>query len=329
MKASHIPLHKWLLRFCLMTSSMKGVSSHQLHRSLGISYKSAWLTSHRIREAMRAGGRAAPMGGVVEADETYFGEVEEARVSPQRKGSTFVKRGRNGPANNRAIVALVERGGSVRSFHVAVADKENVARIVGENVAREATCTPARAGFNQGRGRVRGAPDGRALGRRVRRPRRGPHRHRRGRVLDLRARDEGRLPALLGEAPAPLTRGVRLPLQPPRPRGLQRRGPRRRGHRGGRGQAADLPTTLRSRRNGSGLSGRAGARGGPPGGRLDGPFRPSLGRGRPGRPFGGGLSHAARPAYGRRLEASTGLFLAVGALVPAFAGGRGGVRFGG
>jgi hypothetical protein len=100
MKASHIPLHKWLLRFRLMTSSMKGVSSHQLHRSLGISYKSAWLTSHRIREAMRAGGRAAPMGGVVEADETYFGEVEEARVSPQRKGSTFVKRGRNGPANN-------------------------------------------------------------------------------------------------------------------------------------------------------------------------------------------------------------------------------------
>jgi transposase-like protein len=142
MERSHIKLHKWLMGFHLMASSKKGASAHQLHRSLGIGYEAAWFMAHRLREAMRSGGFAGPMGGsggVVEADETYFGEVEEARVSPQRKGRPYVKRGRNGPANKRAIVALVERGGSVRSFHVAVADKESVAKIVGENVAREAT----------------------------------------------------------------------------------------------------------------------------------------------------------------------------------------------
>ncbi|HEY2890262.1 MAG TPA: IS1595 family transposase, partial [Dongiaceae bacterium] len=73
---SHIPLRKWLLAFRLMAGSKKGVSAHQLHRSLAITYKSAWFMAHRIREAMRDGPFAAPMGGsgkVVEADETYIG----------------------------------------------------------------------------------------------------------------------------------------------------------------------------------------------------------------------------------------------------------------
>jgi transposase-like protein len=141
MERSHIPLHKWLMGFYLMTSSKKGFSAHQLHRTLGVTYKSAWFMAHRIREAMRHGGLAVPMGGnggIVEADETYFGPVEEARtrnkyLPPPTKG------GRSGPANKRAIVSLVERGGSVRSFHVAVADREHVAKVVTENVDREAT----------------------------------------------------------------------------------------------------------------------------------------------------------------------------------------------
>jgi transposase-like protein len=78
MERSHIALHKWLHGFHLMASSKKGVSAHQLHRSLDITYRSAWFMAHRIREAMRAGG-LAPMGGaggVVEADETFIGRKE-------------------------------------------------------------------------------------------------------------------------------------------------------------------------------------------------------------------------------------------------------------
>lgn len=140
MESSHIGLHKWLSGFYLMTASKKGISAHQLHRMLGISYKSAWFMAHRIREAMRAGGLGPPMsgqGGIVEADETYYGRVDSPR--PRRKSlPPPTKGGRVGPAGKRAIVALVERGGSVRSFHVAVADKPTVQKIVQENVAREA-----------------------------------------------------------------------------------------------------------------------------------------------------------------------------------------------
>lgn len=140
MEASHIQLHKWLMGFYLMSASKKGMSAHQLHRSLGITYKSAWFMAHRIREAMKAGGLVPPMGGgggIVEADETYFGKLQEDRprnrhLPPPTKGR------RAGPAGKRAIVSLVERGGSVRSFHVAVANKENVTKIVTENLAREA-----------------------------------------------------------------------------------------------------------------------------------------------------------------------------------------------
>ena len=75
MESSHIPLNKWLLAFYLLSSSKKGMSSHQLMRSLGVTYKSAWFLSHRVREAMKTGGLVPPpMGGegkIVEADETY------------------------------------------------------------------------------------------------------------------------------------------------------------------------------------------------------------------------------------------------------------------
>lgn len=140
-ESSHIKLHIWLQAYSLMTASKKGISAHQLHRSLKITYKSAWFLCHRIRESMRTGG-LTPMGGegqVIEADETYFGDVPEAkrRVSPQRLGRPFTKGGKVGVGGKRAIVSLVERGGRVRSFHPAVADSATVANIVNENVARE------------------------------------------------------------------------------------------------------------------------------------------------------------------------------------------------
>ncbi|HZL32269.1 MAG TPA: IS1595 family transposase [Pseudolabrys sp.] len=142
MERSKIPLTKWWLAMHLLGTSKKGMSAHQLHRMLGITYKSAWFMCHRIREAMRDDSVPGfdPLGGkgkVVEADETYFGPVEERKPSKQRKGRPYTKGGRSGPGGKRAIVALVERGGRVRSFHPATADGESVTAIVLENIKRE------------------------------------------------------------------------------------------------------------------------------------------------------------------------------------------------
>lgn len=140
LEQSHVPLNKWLLAFFLMCGSKKGVSAHQLHRSLKVSYKTAWFMGHRIREAMRAGGLTEPMGGgggIVEADETYFGKTEKQQLA-RTSGKPFTTRRGKGPANKRAILSLVERGGDVRSFHIAKADKGTVTEIVNQNVSREA-----------------------------------------------------------------------------------------------------------------------------------------------------------------------------------------------
>jgi len=137
-ESSHVKLHLWLQAVALLTSSKKGISANQLHRILGVSLKTAWFMGHRIREAMRDGD-LSPLGGagrIVEADETYFGK---ATPRPRSRGRipTPTKGGKSGPANKRAIVSLVERGGSVRSFHVENADKGTIVKIVSENVARE------------------------------------------------------------------------------------------------------------------------------------------------------------------------------------------------
>ena len=123
---SKIPLTKWWLAMHLIGSSKKGISSHQLHRMLGVSYKSTWFMMHRIREAMRAGG-LTPMGGegeIVEVDETYIG----------RKEGFEVKRGFG---HKNAVFTLIERGGSARSFHVEDATKETIVPIVRANLDRE------------------------------------------------------------------------------------------------------------------------------------------------------------------------------------------------
>src|SRR5918995_207338 len=75
-ESSHVKLHLWFQAAHLLASSKKGISAHQLHRTLKVTYKTAWFMAHRLREAMRDGGLVAPMGGgggIVEADETYFG----------------------------------------------------------------------------------------------------------------------------------------------------------------------------------------------------------------------------------------------------------------
>ncbi len=134
-----IPLNKMLQAVYLLCCSKKGCSSHQLHRVLGITYKAAWFLSHRIREAMRTGA-LGPLGGegkIVEADETYHGKTEQPRVSPTRRGRPYNPRGSRGPKDKRSIIALIERGGNVRTFHVPIADQATVEKIVIENIARE------------------------------------------------------------------------------------------------------------------------------------------------------------------------------------------------
>ena len=128
-ESSHIPLHKMLQAVYLMTSSKKGISSHQLHRTLEITYKSAWFLTHRIREAMRD-GTLAPMGGAggtIEADETFIG-----RLKGQPKG-------KSGYAHKNVVLTLVERGGSARSFHIDNASVGQIVPIVRQNVRREST----------------------------------------------------------------------------------------------------------------------------------------------------------------------------------------------
>ena len=126
-ESSHIPLHKWLLAAYLLCSSKKGISSHQLMRALGITYKSAWFMTHRIREAMRTGS-FSPVGGsgkTVEADETYIG-IKAGR-----------KKAKSGYGHKRAVLSLVERNGEVRSFHVDRATVAEIVPLVRMNVSRE------------------------------------------------------------------------------------------------------------------------------------------------------------------------------------------------
>jgi transposase-like protein len=125
---SHIPLNKWLLAFHLMASSKKGISAHQLHRMLNLTYKTAWFMSHRIREAMDT-GFTGPLGGngsPVEVDETYWGN--EGKQAP----------GARGFAHKMKVVSLVERDGQKRSFHVANVTAKTVTPILREQVAKKA-----------------------------------------------------------------------------------------------------------------------------------------------------------------------------------------------
>jgi transposase-like protein len=126
---SRIPISKWLLAIHLLGSSKKGMSSHQVHRNLGVSYKAAWFMMHRLRYAMRSGPLSELMAGVVEVDETYVG-------ARRKRGA---KRGRPGPDSHKTpVVALVERGtGRVHAF--------TMPRVTAETVRRSTpTCIPMR-----------------------------------------------------------------------------------------------------------------------------------------------------------------------------------------
>jgi len=122
---SKVPLNKWMLATYLLASSKKGISAHQMHRMLGVTYKTAWFMMHRVREAMKP-LNPEPLGGpdrTVEVDETFVGGKKGNRVS--RK-----------VAKRKVVLSLVERGGNVRSFSIAKVHGNTIRDAIVTNVNR-------------------------------------------------------------------------------------------------------------------------------------------------------------------------------------------------
>src|SRR5688500_1853589 len=136
-ESSKVGLHKWVYVNHVLCSSKKGTSAHQIARNIGVSYKTAWFMMHRIREAMKD-THSGPMGGfgeTIEADETYVGGKVKNRSNKQRR----VRQGEKfpGPVHGKQpVVSLVERGGKVRSFHVANVTGETLRAILVTNADR-------------------------------------------------------------------------------------------------------------------------------------------------------------------------------------------------
>jgi transposase-like protein len=128
---SHVKLHKWFQAAHLMASSKKGISAHQLHRTLKVQYKTAWFMEHRLREAMRELNPKEPLGGegkIVEMDETFIGGLEKNKHRSKRQ-----HRGTGG-VGKEAVYALVERSGSVRSHHVPAVTADNLRPIIAAQI---------------------------------------------------------------------------------------------------------------------------------------------------------------------------------------------------
>ena len=134
---SHIPLHKWLLAYHLLCSSKKGMSAHQLHRMLGITYKSAWFMAHRIRYTMSQEPLSSKLTGIIEVDETYVGGKMRT-VSQITKPGERPKDRISGTANKAAVVSVLQRGGRVQSQHVEHVTAKNLKPIIKQMVAEDA-----------------------------------------------------------------------------------------------------------------------------------------------------------------------------------------------
>jgi transposase-like protein len=142
MERSHIPLHKWVLAFHLMNASKKGMSAHQLHRMLKITYKSAWFMTHRIRETMTDDDDPQDMGGKgqqVQADETYYGNTSK-RAKHYKKGHS----------QKSGVIALVNpETGKARAFAVQKATSATIHDILHKNVSRQTTLVTDESRFYQ------------------------------------------------------------------------------------------------------------------------------------------------------------------------------------
>jgi transposase-like protein len=125
---SKIPLHKWVLATHLICASKKGMSSKQIERMLGVTYKTAWFMTHRIREAMKdtPTGLLGSGGGTVEADETYWGNKKAYGKGPR------------GWHHKMKVLSLVERNGDVRSFHISRVNSNTLKPIMQAQIAKQA-----------------------------------------------------------------------------------------------------------------------------------------------------------------------------------------------
>ncbi len=139
MESSHLPLAKWVLTIRLMTASKKGMSAHQIHRMIHVTYKTAWFMCHRIRAAM-AEMAPAPLGGpgkIVEADEAYHGKRETPAKLSRGRIRKPTKSGKAGGAEKRPIVGLVERGGEARLTHMNTVNATNLRNFMVRNADRQ------------------------------------------------------------------------------------------------------------------------------------------------------------------------------------------------
>lgn len=143
-ESSKIPLHKWVLATFLLCSSKRGMSGHQLARMLGVTQKTAWFMSHRIRAAMETPAGEPPLGGegkIVEADETFVGGKEKNRHKSKR-----ATRRLGGSWGKETVFSLVERGGTVRSTHVQSVTAANLRPILVEQIDAATTLMTDDAG---------------------------------------------------------------------------------------------------------------------------------------------------------------------------------------
>ena len=134
---SHIPLNKWLMAFHLLCSSKKGMSAHQLHRMLGVTYKSAWFMAHRIRYTMNQEPLSSKLTGIIEIDETYVGG--KFRTGPMATVPGQRPKDRPSPTSNKApVVSVLQRGGRVQSMHVERVTSRNLKPIIKQMVDESA-----------------------------------------------------------------------------------------------------------------------------------------------------------------------------------------------
>jgi transposase-like protein len=134
---SHIPLSKWLLAYHLLCASKKGMSAHQLHRMLKVTYRSAWFMAHRIRYTMSQEPLSSKLQGIIEVDETYIGG--KIRTVPQVQKLATRPKDRISPVSNKAaVVSVLQRGGRVQSKHVQRVTTENLRPIIEQMVAEDA-----------------------------------------------------------------------------------------------------------------------------------------------------------------------------------------------
>jgi transposase-like protein len=136
---SKIPLSKWFAAIYLMCASKKGISAHQLHRQLDITYKSAWFMCHRIRHAM---GDKNPtlLKGVIEADETYVGGKPRGHPAQRSRDLTMSQRIRAAWEKKTPVLGILERGGRVRTLAMKPISKKATQAVLKENIALDSSC---------------------------------------------------------------------------------------------------------------------------------------------------------------------------------------------